>query len=183
MRTYQVQMQVIEYKTVTVQTEERVTGKELEAITRQQMNLAEGQTANIWNSKDLTPVPRTVKERIKAAFQALRKGGAIARMNYKCCSSCAWAAMETDYPNMKDGDTAVYYHNQDADSLDDFGNLVQYRDWDAEGRVYKTQNLYLAWTGDAHMIIGALENEGLTIDWDGSEAHRIAVTGVKEGSL
>ncbi|MCA1800129.1 MAG: hypothetical protein LC650_02400, partial [Actinobacteria bacterium] len=154
MRTYELVMQVVSYQTVEVQTEERISGTDLEFMAQQKLEeQGVAGKASLWLTKELTPVPRTAKERVSTSFKNLRKAGAVARMNYQCCSSCGWAALEIDYPNFNDDtDTAVFYHRQDADSFNKRGHLETY--------------LYLAFHGEGEMIVQALGNEGLTTEWN-----------------
>jgi len=55
----------------------------------------------------------------------------------------------------------VFYHEQDAISLDEDGML--------------TAPLRLCWSGNAQEIVDALRGEGLAVEWDGRDDHRIAV--------
>lgn len=101
----------------------------------------------------------TVRDRIAQAFRGLRKEGYAARMNFSCCQSCG--AYEL---NEKSPGRYVFFHRQDADGL--------------ERPVNPTNPLYLAWAGDGQEIVRFLLGAGLVVSWDGSEQHRIAVTGI-----
>lgn len=181
-KTYKVRVTVQTQETVEITAPFSLSNSDLKAVAAHKLGISESNISSVF-AQDITPIPRTVKERIRTAFQKLRKVGAIARMNYMCCSSCGWAQMESDYPNRQDGDTAVFYHRQDAESFDEKGNLGRYRDWNAEGVVFKQNRLYLAFAGDGDLIVGALQSEGLLVEWNGDVNKKIAVIGVREGSL
>ena len=132
---------------------------------------------------DVTPPPRTVKERIRDAFKQIRKQGGIARMNYTCCQSCAWAEIESDYPDANDDSTIVFYHRQDAEALTKYGNLERDWTWKGDERVYYTRKLYLAHQGNSDFIARVLRDNGLTLEWDGTSRQRIAITGIEEGTV
>lgn len=86
---------------------------------------------------------------IASAFSALRKAGYIARANYKCCQSCALAALP-------DGtEKYVVYHAQDADDLKVNGEC------------------YVAWGGNGAEIVSVLNAHGVKTEWDGSPVRRI----------
>lgn len=185
MRTYEVMVEVRYTERVTVEMTEH-DALDTEKVLKQARYAAglPEKGASLYYMRDVTPPPKSVKERVRDAFKALRKEGFVARMNYSCCGSCGWAQVEQDYsfltgvaePNV------VFYHRQDADCFDKKGNLVTYKHWNVENElVNKTASLYLAWSGDGAMIVDALETEGLEVDWNGNDNRRIAVTGVKGG--
>lgn len=98
------------------------------------------------------------KSKIKASFAKLRKEGFFARMNFLCCQSCAWAATP-DVANV------VFYHQQDADSFNSYGN------------VKPNDRLYLAHQGNSKRIVEVLTENGLRVEWNGKETTRIAIVG------
>jgi hypothetical protein len=102
---------------------------------------------------------QTDKQVLNEVFKDLRKAGFIARQNYKCCQSCAWAGMETEY-NATDDTPVVFYHNQDADAIED--KTI-------------TRTLYLAWQGDGGKVREIVEKHGFNVDWDGTEGMRIGI--------
>lgn len=106
------------------------------------------------------PIGLTTKARLNTAFRCLRKAGYFAKQNHTCCQSCGWAEM-TD----EQGKKAVFYHAQDAEALDELGNIKP------------NDKLYLAWSGDGSEIVKILISAGLVIDWDGTSDNRIAVCG------
>jgi hypothetical protein len=93
------------------------------------------------------------QSKLTKAFKALRKKGYFARQNFWCCSTCAWSAM-TDEQIKK----AVFYHRQDADDLREIGSC------------------YLAWSGNGHEIVEVLKENGIEVDWNGSNVTRITIT-------
>jgi hypothetical protein len=93
-----------------------------------------------------------MKTNLFQAFQDLRRNGYFARMNFKCCLSCAWY----EIPN-EEADKVVFYHNQD--------------NYDFK----QGEDLYLAWAGNANEIISILQRRGLVCEWDGSANSRIVV--------
>ena len=92
------------------------------------------------------------KSKITEAFNELRKLGYFARQNFTCCQTCGWAAV----PSEK-GNKAVFYHNQDNDSLKRSGEC------------------HLAWSGDGNEIVSVLNRHGIQTDWDGSNQKRIRI--------
>jgi hypothetical protein len=87
------------------------------------------------------------------AFKALRKKGYFARQNFWCCQSCAWSAM-TDEQAKK----TVFYHRQDANDLRD------------------NDFCYLAWSGNGQEIVEVLKENGVQVEWDGSNVKRMLIT-------
>jgi len=96
-----------------------------------------------------------IRKRLSSAFRELRRSGYFARSNFWCCQSCAWSAVPEEKAK-----TAVFYHQQDADGLS------------------RTGELYLAWSGNAELILATLSRNGLSHVWDGSPDTRIQVTGL-----
>ena len=102
-------------------------------------------------------IDTTDRVKVRTAFKALRKKGYFARMNFWCCQSCGWAAIEEDK-----ADKAVFYHNQDhVDAWDTDNNLQN--------------KLYLCWAGDGKVITEVLTQHGLDVEWEGSDDKRIVV--------
>lgn len=103
----------------------------------------------------------TDKQRFTKMFRELRKLGFVARQNYMCCQTCGWAAVENDYGIKDDVSNVVFYHNQDNDSFDKKGNLIEV--------------IHLAWQGDGNKIKETAEKFGYTVDWNGTENQRIGI--------
>jgi len=89
---------------------------------------------------------------ISFAFRELRKRGYTAKQNFKCCQSCAWAALSD-----KEAERVVFYHNQDADNLKRMGSC------------------YLSWSGDGKEIVEVLNLFGINTEWDGTNENRIKI--------
>ena len=90
------------------------------------------------------------KSKITEAFKELRKLGYFARQNFMCCQTCAWGGV----PDEK-GEKAVFYHQQDNQSLMQYGEC------------------HLAWAGDGNEIVGVLNKHGIKTSWDGTSSTRI----------
>ena len=106
---------------------------------------------------------RTHKDKVTAAFRALRKLGYVARQNFTCCSTCGsyeLGEMVTDRGGDPDTAKVIWYHRQDAEAF-------------ANGRL--TRNLLLRWNGDASEIKQALEAQGLLVIHNGEASQCIAV--------
>lgn len=99
-------------------------------------------------------IPET-KARLSAAFKSLRALGYVARQNFMCCQGCAWSALADK--GLTSGDRVVFFHRQDASDLNEFGEV------------------HLAWAGDGKQICLWLAHHGLSVEWDGTEEHRIFV--------
>ena len=110
---------------------------------------------------------REARPKITKAFRNLRKEfGFVARQNYWCCGSCAWAAIDTP---KNAGKPVVFYNQQSNASFKNTGNVYL-----SFGRV----------VDEAHdedtvligkQIYAALVKEGLPVDWDGTADKSIQV--------
>ena len=119
----------------------------------------------------------TLRERIKEAFKTLRKEGFIARMDFLCCQSCAGYQIATDAAVMvkagKKVNGCVYYHHQDADSLNQHEPEVLLAFGQIESNELRTIGMS---TGDVGgHVVTALEAVGCTVEWDGNPGKRILV--------
>lgn len=94
-----------------------------------------------------------LRNKVRKAFDTLRKKGYTCKEKYLCCQNCAWHAL-THHQAKK----AIFWHKQDEETLRYSGKL------------------YLAWSGDGDVIYAALKEQGLTIEWDGTENTRFKVT-------
>lgn len=108
----------------------------------------------------------TDKDKVKAAFKALRKIGYIARQNFLCCSGCANAQLANEV-EAKGGDleTAkhVYYHQQCNDAFRDKRDDLTP---DLHGV------LFIHWQGDGVEIVRALREQGLDAIWPDGDSGR-----------
>lgn len=87
----------------------------------------------------------TTREKLAAAFKQIRKEGGIARMNFMCCSSCAWYELAEKYGE-DETRTMVFWNQQSDDSF--VGGSLQYA-------------LCLQWQGDKDLIAKALADHDL----------------------
>lgn len=92
------------------------------------------------------------KTQLTKAFSDLRKIGYLARQNFSCCQSCAWAEIPDDK-----SERAVFYHRQDHMGMRETGEV------------------YLSWAGNGHEIVNVLKSNGLSVEWDGTPSRRIRV--------
>lgn len=103
---------------------------------------------------------RRFKDALTLAFRALRKKGYLARQNFMCCGGCAGSALGDRWEQKHGKDVpakGVYYHRQDNERIPD------------------TCETYLGWGGDGEEICAALREQGLRVEWDGTEMQRILV--------
>lgn len=98
------------------------------------------------------PAYRATRRKVQKAFVDLRRKGYFARMNWKCCMGCGFAAIPEQTQK------AVFYHAQDAETLRRSGRL------------------FIAWDGSAAEVRQSLESAGLVVTHDGSEHTRFLVT-------
>jgi hypothetical protein len=96
---------------------------------------------------------RVLKDRIGMAFAILTELGYFAKQNFEDCNSCAWSCVPEE-----SRDRAVFYHEQDTETMEETGVV------------------YLSWRGDGKEIVGILEQNGLSVDWDGSPDERMLVS-------
>lgn len=124
---------------------------------------------------------KTDRAAIRAAFATLRKKGYIAKMNFMCCSSCAWyeiggkALSGHQRSDIEEPKKAVFYNKQSHESA----FREKSRGWSTKSRRYISMmlqnDLCLQWSGDAKEIIAALEAEGLKVEWNGTDQNTINV--------
>ena len=121
------------------------------------------------------------RSRVREMFKNLRKRGFFARMNYKCCQSCAGAAAAQATEGKEDKYKGViFYHQQDADVFrgDDTQSI--------EGRLY----IAFGSVGDdeapgredvpvGQAIVEEAEKVGLIPIWNGSPFTRVGIDGWK----
>ena len=97
------------------------------------------------------------RERIALAFKEIRKAGYFARMNFRCCSDCGYAAIPDEYR-----EKFIFFHNQDLVSFDTYGGI-------------RTDGLWFGWAGSAPFLVGILNKFGLKATWDGNKVRKIKV--------
>lgn len=115
--------------------------------------------------------PRNDKVRLNDAFKQLRKQNLIARQKFQCCQSCGYAALEgmveARREKGKQIDGVVFYHQQDAENMQDGGEFCISYD-------SVTDDLTQEQVG--HMVVAALEGNGLVTEWNGNPLIRVVVT-------
>lgn len=107
---------------------------------------------NILFSGGITPANpwREWQYTITRVFKKLRLakyGKFVAKQNFLCCGSCAWAELGDKFP---DCENIVFYHNQCYESLKETGSV------------------YLQWAGDGDAIKNAfIKMDECDVIWDG----------------
>jgi hypothetical protein len=81
---------------------------------------------------------KTFKSKLNNAFSKLRKAGYIAKQNFMCCNSCAWAEFSEEVEKV------VFYHAQNTPDI-------------------KDGFLRLSWSGNVTEICNVLLSEGLFV--------------------
>lgn len=97
---------------------------------------------------------KALKGKVQTAYKRLRRQGYVCRSTFMCCSGCACYELGAKYG---DDHPYVFFHKQDAE------------------RASKGGPLYLAWGGNGDEIADTLREEGLEVEWDGSDLTRILV--------
>lgn len=101
----------------------------------------------------------TDREKLNAAFRAIRKAGGIT-VTGKCCQSCSWA--EAAAKGATENSTVAIHHRQ--------GVRGAFLTPDTLG-----DTLHIYHGGDSRMVCEALRAQGLRVEWDGSPHRAIAV--------
>jgi hypothetical protein len=91
------------------------------------------------------------KTSLNNAFAVLRKRGYFAKQNWQCCQTCGVDAVPDDVTDY------VFYHGQAALMMEERGAV------------------HLSWGGDGNEIVKVFRDNGLDVDWDGSDGQRIGV--------
>lgn len=102
---------------------------------------------------------QTVKSMVRAAFKQLRREGYAARMNFSCCGSCGSYEL-SEVVKERGLNGYVFWNRQTNDAFD--------------GEELKS-SLWLAWDGDATVIVKALRDAGLNVEHDGEASRCIEV--------
>lgn len=120
---------------------------------------------------------RLAREKVKAAFAALRKDHfMLARMAHLCCMSCASSDLyDTAQKRREKGyklySGVVYFHRQDDESFWASGYLMirfMGKHDPEDSLAYPTQKV-------AELVIKALKDQGLEAKWDGNTDRCIEV--------
>ena len=122
---------------------------------------------------------------VKRAFASLRKQNVIARMNHKCCMSCALADLGPRVDEEKK-DGVAYFHGQDYqgyyEKLDgcDFRRARERKHEPRHAlpiRYASAEETDKAMVEFGHRVVAALKAEGLDTDWDGDPGKVIYIYG------
>jgi hypothetical protein len=107
---------------------------------------------------------------ISRTFDKLEKAGIFARADWQCCQSCGCAAIPED-----DGHRGyAFYHEQDKDAaIEESQNGAPVTVYLAYGCINSSDDNTVK---IGHEIKDALEDDGFTVDWDGSAAKRMVVS-------
>jgi hypothetical protein len=95
------------------------------------------------------------KRKIAVAFRTLRERGYITKMDWQCCMSCGFAAIEEYHGPVS---KLVFYHGQAAANLLEDGSC------------------YLNWSGNGREIVDTLKRHGLKVKWSGGAYEGIKIT-------
>lgn len=131
-------------------------------------------------------------DKVLTAFTALETDGIVARMNFTCCQNCGHTEIGDEAT--PDSRGYVFFHQQDAERLAPgdcdlylaFGGFRYATGLDAslveraeagdeeakQEATVRSEELVGA------EVTGALRSRGLTVEWDGTCAQRIRVTGL-----
>jgi hypothetical protein len=123
-----------------------------------------------------------LREKLILAFKDIRKLGIVARVNFKCCNSCAsydiWEMTRKNYKK-KPKIGYVFWHKQNEEDLQRrgvlhlaYGTFNDFDDRDVSPRMCSP----LSSADVATKVILALVNHGIRCQWDGNEDHKIEVT-------
>jgi excinuclease UvrABC ATPase subunit len=133
----------------------------------------------MWRSKrkaDPKKVHSTLK-RLKEAFKDLRKENKLlARMNFRCCSTCAGYELATSAENLyergKKVNGCVFWHHQDHQTFVKHGELrLQYGP--LETKKFGTIGLDTKEVGK--IVCEKLERYGIKYEWNGDPYFRILI--------
>lgn len=131
-------------------------------------------------------------DRVLAAFAALETDGIVARMNFTCCQNCGHTEIGDEVT--PDSRGYVFFHQQDAERLApgdcdlylafggfryaagvDASLVVRAEAGDEEAKQEATARSEELVGAE---VTGAFRGRGLTVEWDGTCAQRIRVSGL-----
>jgi hypothetical protein len=101
----------------------------------------------------------TDKDKIDLAFADLSTRGFAAHADFTCCQSCGLAKLADDT-------LYAFYHWQDAEALDEAGDIQQGR---------RLRIAYGETVEAGQQVVAALQRAGLRVEWNGSLGRRIEV--------
>ena len=112
-----------------------------------------------------------VKQQINTAFALMRKNGLLSRQNFMCCGSCAgYALNEALKKEGNDKIGCVYYHKQDTEHFNNDGHLYL-----GYGSIDDSEEASLQ---VGAVVMQALMDAGLSVEWNGDASTRILVKAV-----
>lgn len=114
---------------------------------------------------DLLRVART---KLRRAFVSLRRLGLKARANYLCCQGCGNAALSETF-DKKDVGGVFWHHQDDAGFREDGDVYLAFFLNNGPKDVDPSAELV------GHMIVDALTEQGLDVEWNGDSDERIHV--------
>jgi hypothetical protein len=119
------------------------------------------------------------REKLTNAFKLLRKEGLITKQNFMCCMSCGCSAIDgqATAKRKKTGKSPkgyVFYHRQDTDSLEIYGN-VHLRYGTFYNRKDKVRKECFTAKEVGKLIIEKMNEVGLKTKWDGDTGHCVQV--------
>lgn len=121
------------------------------------------------------------KAKLTAAFATLRKQGFIARQNFSCCGSCAGYEIaeyvkELSPARQAKVKGAITYNRQSAENAfhPRWGNGHLYIGFGPVS-VHEVGQFGLPTVEVGNALKAALEEQGLTVEWDGDPDKRIGV--------
>jgi len=119
----------------------------------------------------------TDADRLAAAFAELDADGILARMNFTCCQTCALEAIADEVPPDESRRGFVYFHGQDAERLldPDPSLYLGYGEFGAVDAASHDAGMLAV----AEQVRDTVDRHGLHMEWDGSIARRLCVTGLR----
>jgi hypothetical protein len=106
---------------------------------------------------------RRTRQRLRRAFEELRKDGVLAEEAFSCCTTCATSELATMI-NEKKALGGVYWNSQDEDDFRRRGGvMIGFVDGSAKPIEV------------ANRAVMEFERQGLEVKWDGSERTKIEI--------
>lgn len=127
------------------------------------------------------------KQKLSAAFKALRKAGFIAKQSFSCCGSCAGYDIATQVKEMTPAKQAkvkgtVFYTRQDAANLRGDERRWPYRGGSSKlflaygpVSVHEVGEFGMPTEAAGQAVVEALKASGLEVEWSGSPDEKIVV--------
>lgn len=138
-----------------------------------------------WGRKMHADYPE-MKERITAAFKAVRKHGILARQHFSCCGSCAGYELACKMDEAREAGRpkrgAVYYHRQATEGFYSRGEV--YLGFGCDANAPEVERASDTEEDERTRLVGcftveALAEAGLDVEWDCTAGRCILVKGLK----